>query len=160
MSAAPPASVAGAAKDALRASASASVAPTAASPAAAASSSSSLPAPLPTAEHELAAVKQLISDVADSIAGVEAEIAAAKQARDASPAGSEQRQELSAELQRLGRKEDRLREEKALLLKKEEQLRDELKRKELELQQEGQCTTLSVADCIVSPAKFVPSLFL
>ena len=136
MSAAPRASVAGAAKDALRASASASVAPTTASPAAAASSSSSaLLAPQTT---ELAAVKQLISDVADSIGGVEAEITAAKQARDASPAGSEQRQELSAELQRLGRKEDRLREEKALLLKKEEQLRDELKRKELELQQEGQ----------------------
>ena len=138
MSAANPESVTAANRDALRASASASVAPFAALPATAAASSSS--SALPSIEHELATVKRRIAHVEGEITAVETEIVDAKTVRDACTVGSELRQEHTAELQRLGRKEERLRDEKALLLKKEERLHDELKRKELALEREGEYT--------------------
>lgn len=85
--------------------------------------------------QELAAVKHRITCVEGEISATEAAIVVSKTAREACPAGSETRREHTTELQRLGRKEDRLRDEKALLFKKEEQLRDGLKRKELALDQ-------------------------
>ena len=83
--------------------------------------------PATSLAQELATVHLHIAHVEGEIAAVEAEIIEVKQARDACLAGSELRQEHTGELQRLGRKEDRLRDEKA-------QLRDELKRKELALE--------------------------
>jgi len=137
MSAAPQASVAGAGKDALRASAAASVAPTAASPAPAAASSS--PAPPPTAD-ELAAVKQRITAVEGDIARVEKQLAAAIEKRDRFEDDEKKWERYDGDVQRLCKEKEQLRDEKALLLKKEEQLRDEFKRKENALEREGERT--------------------
>ncbi len=105
-------------KDALRASASASVAASAASPATAAASSSPL---LPSVEQELAAVKQ-------QLAAMQPKIDATEKRRDQlRDKGDPDWKVDSEELKQLRTKE-------ALLLKKEEQLRDELKRKELALE--------------------------
>lgn len=141
MSASPPASVAAASRDALCASASTSVAPITASSATAAT-----PSAAPRVD-DLAAVKQRIAHVAGEITVVEKEIAEAKTLRDACPVGSELRQEHTAELQRLGRKEDRLREEKS-------QLRDELKRKELALDQPSITGQLRIERVCFQPRKF------
>jgi hypothetical protein len=91
-------------RGALHASASASVAPHAALPAAASSS----PAPLLSVEHELAAVNQRLIDV-------ENEIHEAKENRKACTKGSDLWIRADDELKQL-------RDEKALLLKKEERL--------------------------------------
>lgn len=87
--------------------------------------------PLPDASlaQELAAVKQ-------RIANVETEIEEAKENRKACVPGDDLWKEYSSELKQL-------REKEALLIKKEEQLRDELKRKEIAFGQPssttGQC---------------------
>lgn len=122
MSAAKPESVAAMSKDALRASASASVAAHAASPVTAAASSSS--SPFPSLEHELAAVKQ-------QIAALEPKIDATEKRRDARSEDDPLWIRADDELKQLRAKE-------ALLLKKEEQLRDEFKRKELALDRAGE----------------------
>ena len=70
--------------------------------------------------QELAAVKQRIADV-------ETEIEEAKENRKARVPGDDLWKEYSSEIKQL-------RDEKALLLKEKEQLRDELKRKELALE--------------------------
>jgi hypothetical protein len=116
MSAANPESVAAVSKDALRASVPASVAANAASPAAAAAAvSSSSPLSL---EHELATVKQ-------QLAALQPKIDAAEQRRDELRGKGDPDWKLdNDELKQLRTKE-------ALLLKKEEQVRDELKRKEM-----------------------------
>lgn len=119
MSAAPPASVAGAVKDALRASASASVA-----------AASSSPAPLPTVENELASVKQRIEDNEKEIAAVEAQVAVAVNKRDACAVDDPRRLDFAADVQRLWRKEEQLRE-------KEAQLREEAKELRAVLRQSG-----------------------
>jgi chromosome segregation ATPase len=74
--------------------------------------------PAASLAEELAAVKQRIADV-------QKEIEEAKENRKACVPGDDLWKEYSNEIKQL-------RDEKALLLKKEEQLRDELKRKELE----------------------------
>jgi predicted nucleic acid-binding Zn-ribbon protein len=126
MSAANPESVAAGSKDALRASASASVAADAASPASAASSSSP---PLRSLEHELATVKQ-------QLAALQPKIDAVEKRRDARSEDDPLWIRADDELKQLRTKE-------ALLLKKEEQVRDELKRKEMACVQQpsttGQC---------------------
>lgn len=130
MSASPPASVAAASRDAIRASASTSVAPITASPVTAATSSA---APLPIVEHELAAVKQ-------QIVALQPKIDAAEKRRDA-------------------RSEDdplwiRADDELKLLLKKEERLHDELKRKELALDQPSITGQLRIERACFQPRKF------
>jgi hypothetical protein len=126
MSAPKPESVAAGSKDArLRASASASVAATAASPAAAVASSSSFP--FPSLAHELTAVKQQIAALQPKIDATE------KRRGELRGKGDPDWKLDNEELKQLRAKE-------ALLLKKEEQLRDELKRKERVLQY-GTCST-------------------
>ncbi len=145
MSAANPESVA-VSKDALRASASASVAASAASPAAAAASSSS---PI----DELAAVKQRITQVEGDIDRVEKQLAAAIEKRDRFEDDEKKWQRYDNDVQRLA---EQLRAKEALLLKKEEQLRDELKRKELALEHAA-----SPSQCSPTPAPrllFLPSV--
>ena len=131
MSAAIPESVAAMSKDALRASASASVAASAASPAAAAAASS-IPA--------LRGLAQVEQDIADTVAESRTLATALKQCEDAAKSAL-----LDRQLERLAKREDRLRDEKA-------QLRDELKRKELTLVQPiattGQCLEY---ECIKVP---------
>jgi len=98
--------------------------------------------------QELAAVKQRIAVVEEEITAVEAELVATKKARDACPLGSELRKEHTAELERLGRKVERLGSEKERLGRKEERLCDELKRKELAQEQAvtQQFQQLQIAD--------------
>ena len=124
MSAAPLVSVAVAGHDTLRASASASVAPIAASPAAAAAAAASS---LPTAEHELAAVKRRIEDSESEIASVAAQVAVAVSKRDACKVDDPRRLDFAADIQRLSKEKEQLRDEKAFLLKKEERLQNEAK---------------------------------
>lgn len=119
MSTASSASVAALSKDALRGSASASVASSAGLPALAASSSSSLPL-LSTLERELASVKQQLADVLE-------EIKEAKDNRKACVPGDDLWKEYTSELKQLRTKE--------------EQLRDELKRKEVALERAGESHT-------------------
>src|SRR4051812_39561156 len=109
-----PESVAAVSSDALLASASASVAPSTALPATAASFSAA-----PRLEHELAAVKQRINDVEGDIARVEKQLTAAIEKRDRFEGDEKKWERYDDEVQQLRTKE-------ALLLKKEEQLRDEL----------------------------------
>lgn len=86
---------------------------------------------------ELVDVKHRITCVESGIAGIEADIAAAKKARDACPAGAESRQEHTAELQRLGKKEEQLRNKEEQLRDELKQLRDEIKRKNQALEHAG-----------------------
>jgi hypothetical protein len=87
---------------------------------------------LPSVEHELAAVKQRILDVEGDIARVEKQLTAAIEKRDRFE-GDEKKWE---------RCDDEVKQLRELLLKKEDRLRDELKRKEVALGQPsttGQC---------------------
>ena len=117
-----------------------------------------LPDVLPA--HELAAVKQRIAEMEQEIAQVVKQLDAAASKRDSVADDDPKWARFDADVQRLGRKEDRLRDEKALLLKKEEQLRDELKRKELALERERQCTLPSAGGWHSTSAKCVLSLWL
>jgi len=110
--------------------------------------------------HELAAVKQRIAEMEQEIAQVVKQLDAAASKRDSVADDDPKWARFDADVQRLGRKEDRLRDEKALLLKKEEQLRDELKRKELALERERQCTLPSAGGWHSTSAKCVLSLWL
>ncbi len=129
MSVAIPESVAAVSKDALRANAFASVSASVASPAAAASSSSPI--------DELATVKQRITQVEGDIGRVEKQLAAAIEKRDRFEDDEKKWERYNSDVQRLAKEKEQLRE----LLK--EQLRDELKRKEMALVQAstttGQC---------------------
>jgi predicted nucleic acid-binding Zn-ribbon protein len=131
-------SVAPANRDALRASASASVASSTAWPAAAASSSPA--AALLSLDHELAAVKQRIEDNEIEIASVATQVTVAVSKRDACEVDDPRRLDFVANVQRLSKEKEQLRDEKALLLKKEERLCDELKRKETLLEQRRSAT--------------------
>ncbi len=123
MSAAHSESVAPVSKDALRASASASVPASAASPSSAAASSS--PSLLSSPVDELAVVKQRITQVEGDIDRVEKQLAAAIEKRDRFEDDEKKWQRYDNDVQRLA--------------KEKEQLRDELKRKELAVERLGQC---------------------
>ncbi len=88
--------------------------------------------------QELAAVKRCILDVDGDIARAEKQLAAAIEKRDRFEGDEKKWERYDGDVQRLAKEKVQLRDEKALLLKKEEQLRDELKRKELVLERIGE----------------------